>query len=65
LIWPEGFELQFGPLAVLLDPDGNVKARAGDWIELNQSASDHAGSFEDPYFAQWFMGDATCYMYRP
>lgn len=65
MIWPEGFTLQFAPLATLLDENGNIKAQAGDWIELNQSAKDHAGSYQDPYIAQWFIEDAACYVYRP
>jgi len=65
IVWPEGFEVRFEPHLALYDEGGRLKARAGQRIEFNQSARDHAGTYDDPYMAVWFLGDANCYLYRP
>lgn len=64
VVWPEGFSVRFNPEPTLFDERGEVKARAGDRIELNQSMEDQTGTYDDPVIAVWFIEDPGCYVYR-
>ena len=65
MIFPAGFSIEFDPSLVLRDSQGHVKAREGDHLEFNQSLKDHQGTFEDPFPAEWFMGDNNCSLFKP
>ena len=52
VVWPHGFRVRFEPDAVLYNDRGNAVARAGQMVELGQTAMDeHTGTFDDPYIA--------------
>jgi hypothetical protein len=65
IVWPEGFRLIFDPAPGLLDERGQVVARLGALVTLEQvDRALHTGSFEDPYLATGTLFN-SCYPSAP
>lgn len=52
VVFPAGFFVRFEPMATLYSDRGDRIARAGEDVELSQTAwTDARGTYEDPYIA--------------